>query len=499
MHKPLLNTLLFCCIVSASLLAQQNGTDKPSSPIPAPKVFASTHQGTFNGRQISYEVVAGETHLKNKEGKITGSMWSTDYLVKTDPGEKPRPVVFIFNGGPGSASLWLHMGLFGPKLVKVASNADADDGAAPYQLANNPDCLIDIADLVFIDPIGTGYSQAVGEGKDEDFWGLEEDAASIADFVRSWITSHQRWNAPKYIAGESFGTTRAAALVQELERNGQNMAINGLILISQALDYTGSTPVDDNIIAYITYLPTMAATAWYHKKAGTGKSLEAFLGEARNFAYKEYAPALFQGYYLDEAEFDRIAERLSYFLGLPTAYIKKSNLRILASRFRKELLREEGLTLGNLDSRYTTIEPDQISDTPVMGDAAGNATTSAYTAAINHYLGTDLKVTMDRPYLTSNSALYPKWKWMKGGEPSYVNVSRRLSHAMRRNSQLRVMVASGYYDMVTPFFDAEYTFSRHGFEKDRIQMLYYEAGHMMYVHDEDFHRLNQDIRKFLQP
>lgn len=498
MNKPLLYCLIFICCLPFWATAQATSNATAKADVPEPKVFTSNHKGTFNGKTLEYEVSAGETLLKNKEGKVTGSMWSTAYLVKGQIPDKARPVIFIFNGGPGSASLWLHMGFFGPKLVKVASEANADDGAAPYTLTDNPDCLLDIADLVFIDPIGTGYSQAVGEGKNEDFWGLEADANSIANFMRLWVTQHKRWNAPKYIAGESFGTTRAAALVQALERGGQNMAVNGLILISQALDYTGSTPIDDNIVAYITYLPTMAATAWYHKQAGQGKDLEEFIKEARNFAYKDYAPALFQGYYLDSGEFDRIAERLSYFTGLPVAYIKNSNLRILAGRFRKELLRDEGLAIGALDSRYTTTEPDRISDTPVLGDAASNAITSAYTAALNHYFGTSLKVDMDRPYLSSNPDLYPKWKWMNGGEPSYVNVSRRLSHAMRRNTAMKVMVASGYYDMVTPFFDAEYTFSRHGFEKDRIRMFYYEAGHMMYVHDADFNKLNIDIRNFLK-
>jgi len=499
MRKPLLYLVFVATLIPCISRGQATGAETSKQPVPEPQVFRSAHTGVFHGKTIAYEAVAGETHLTDASGKPTGSLWSTAYLVPPKDPAKARPVIFIFNGGPGSASVWLHMGLFGPKLVKVASDADADDGAAPYTLTDNPSCLLDIADLVFIDPIGTGFSQAVGEGKNEDFWGLEADANSIAHFMRIWVTKHQRWNAPKYIAGESFGTTRAAALVKALEEDGQNMAINGLILISQALDYTGSTPVDDNIVAYLTYMPTMAATAWYHKKAGQDKSLEAFVQEAREFAYKSYAPALFQGYYLDEATFNETADRLSYFLGLPATYIRQSNLRVLPARFRKELLRDKGLALGGLDSRYTTSEPDQVSDTPVLGDAASNAITSAYTAAINHYLGTTLKVNMNRPYLTSNGQLYPKWKWMQGGEPSYVNVSRRLSHVMRRNTQMKVMVANGYYDMVTPFFDAEYTFSRHGFEKDRIQMFYYEGGHMMYVHDADFQKLTADIRSFLQP
>ncbi|MEZ5042171.1 MAG: peptidase S10 [Saprospiraceae bacterium] len=508
-HRPLpsIPALLVLCLACFPLFlaGQSDSKDKAKpKPIPPLKAFVTQHQGTFGGQVVKYTATAEEIHLTDKEGEINAALWSVAYTQDGVTDYSKRPVTFVFNGGPGSASVWLHMGLFGPKLVQVDSDAKTDDGAAPYPLIDNPYGLLDLTDIVFIDPVGTGFSQVVGEGKTEDFWGLNEDASSIAQFIRLWVGKHKRWNAPKYIAGESFGTTRAAGVAYELTQGGQNMALNGLIMISQALDYTGSTPVHDNLIAFVTYLPTMAATAWYHKKAGEGMALEAFVQQARDFALDEYAPALFRGSKLTPEKKQYIAQRLSSFIGLDQSYILQSDLRVLVPRFLKELLRDKGRVLGNLDSRYLGDEADVMAERPTLGDAASYAISSAYTAALNHYFATDLKVEMDRPYLTSNGSLYPKWNWRPvpkeaGWEPSYVNVSRKLSDVLRQNKDLKVMVANGYYDLVTPFFDAEYTFARHGILQDRIAMKYYEAGHMMYTHQPDLMQLAADIRAFLKP
>lgn len=460
-----------------------------------PKSFITQHQGTFGGKKISYTATGSETYLKNEEGKATGAMWSVAYTLNGEVNPATRPVTFVFNGGPGSASMWLHLGFFGPKVVKVDSDAKEDDGGAPYPLVNNDFGLLDLTDLVFIDPIGTGYSQVIGEGKGEDFWGLNEDAQSVAQFMRQWITEHNRWMSPRYIAGESFGTTRAAAVAQALEGNGQNMALNGLILISQALDYQGSTSIHDNIRSYITYLPSMAATAWYHKKAGQGKILEAFVQEARDFAYNDYVSALYKGDYLTADEKDGIAERLAYFTGLSTAFIKRANNRVLMSRFKKELLRDQGLAIGTLDGRYFGDDADDTADSPELGDPSGYKVSAAYTAALNHYFANDLQIKMDRPYLTSGGL--DSWNWGEQPEPMYVKTSRRLSGAMRRNEKMKVLVANGYYDLITPFFDAEFTFSRNAIPMERVKLAYYEAGHMMYNHQPSFEKLAKDIRGFL--
>jgi carboxypeptidase C (cathepsin A) len=472
-----------------------------SKPIPVAKSFTSVHQGTFGGKLIKYKAAASETYLMNNKGEPSASIWSIAYTVESTD-QSVRPVTFIFNGGPGSASVWLHMGLFGPIITKVDSDAKSDDGGAPYPLVNNNYGLLDITDLVFIDPVGTGYSTVIGKGKEEEYWGLVEDAGSIAQFIRQWITKNKRWNSPKFIAGESFGTTRAAGVAAKLEEDGQEVALNGLILISQALDYAGSTSDIDNIVSYLTYLPSMAASAWYHKKAGVGKTLEQFTEEARIFAWDEYAAALYKGTLLSVDKKKKIADRLVYFTGLPLSYIERSNNRILIGRFRKELLRDKGITIGQLDGRYMGIESDEAADQPTIGDAASYSIGSAYTAALNHYLISKLNVEMDRPYITSNPQLGAKWRWRDVAdgqywEPSYVTVGRKLGDAMRRNKDLKVMVANGYYDLITPFFDAEFTFSRYGILQERVLMTYYQAGHMMYLHEPDLIKLTTDIRSFL--
>lgn len=488
--------LLVCLVTPVLLFSQdQKDQDKPVSP---PVSFSSTGEVNINGKSLNYETIAQEIHLKNDDGEAVAAFWSVSYFAKNT--DDNRPVMFIFNGGPGSASVWLHMGFFGPKVVKVPSDANEDDGAAPFQLIENKQCLLDLTDLVFIDPVGTGYSKVVGKGETKDYWGLNEDAASVAKFIRTWVSKYNRWQSPKYIAGESFGTTRAAAVSQALEGDGQNVALNGIIMISQALDYAGSTSVHHNITSYLTYLPSMAATSWYHKKAGQDKSLQEFVQEAREFTYDTYAPALYKGSFLDDKEREVIANQLAYFTGLDSKYIKNSDLRVLMPRYQKTLLQEDGMTLGRLDGRYKGKEADQTADRPTLGDAASYQISSAYTAALNHYFQNDLKVKIERPYLTGGQV--NKWKWRdvpEGGyyEPSYVNTAPRLGASMRRNPSMKVLVASGYYDLITPFFDAEYTFSRNGIPMERVAFTYYEGGHMMYNHQPSFDQLVRDIRSFL--
>ena len=498
MHKLFLFTLVL--VFTAVLSAQE--TKKDSSSVPEPKSFITSHQISNGGKLIRYKAIASETYLKNKSGEPVASIWSVAYVQEGVSDATQRPVTFVFNGGPGSSSVWLHMGMLGPKVVKVSSDAIEDDGAAPYTLVTNTQALLDLSDLVFIDPVGTGYSRVIGKGKTEDYWGLTEDAKSIATFIRQWVTENNRWFSPKYIAGESFGTTRAAGVANALEGDGQNLALNGLILISQALDYAGSTSIHDNITSYLTYLPSMAATAWYHKKAGQGKTLEAFVEECRRYTYDEYTALLYKGSLLSETEKNKAAEKLSYFTGLSADYILKSDLRILMHRFQKELLADQGVAVGRFDGRYTGDEVDKLSEGPHLGDPSSYQIGAAYTAALNHYFASDLKVKMDRPYVTTNGEVSQKWKWRpvpmgKSWEPNYVNVARKLAETMRRNTDMKVMVATGYFDLICPFFDAEYTFSRNGISKDDVDIKYYEAGHMMYTHEPDLIKLAGDIRVFL--
>jgi carboxypeptidase C (cathepsin A) len=480
--------------------AEEDNVKEKKADLNIPKIerFVTQHKGTFGTKKIAYTATVGNINLKNDKGEIIADAVTTSYIAKS--GKRTRPVTFVFNGGPGSSSVWLHMGLLGPKRVVVPSDA-GDAGNAPYTLVDNPLSPLDLTDLVFIDPIGTGFSVLAGKGQASDAWGLAEDAKIVSQILHQWIKKNNRWNAPKYIAGESFGTTRAAAMLPFLNSRAAPIRINGLILISQALDYTGSTPIADNLVAFVTYLPTMAATARYHGKGDhQQKSLETLMVEVRAFASDEYLPALFKGSSLSKDEFEYIALKLASYLGLSVNYVKRSNLRVLAGRYLRELLREEGLSVGRLDGRYTTNEVDDIALSPKY-DAGSAAISGAYTAGLNEYLSNTLAVNWERAYKISGSEVGKGWVWdrklSKGKEPMYVNTAPSLALAMSKNPALKVLVTSGYYDYATPFFDAEYTFNRHGIDMSRVTMTYYEAGHMMYVHLPSLDKVASDIRTFL--
>lgn len=496
---PALVILLSAGVLTAPSSAQESSPD--TLPVPELVEFETRRSGTFNGRQIQYRAVVSNIQLERDDGSRYVDLFTTAYLAEGAEASAARPVTFVFNGGPGSASVWLHMGLFGPRRVAVPSEA-GHAGSPPYPVVDNPLSPLDATDLVFIDPPGTGFSRLIGDGKPEDVYGLREDARVVAALIREWTRKHGRWNAPLYIAGESFGTTRAAALLPELMRGSEPLAVSGVILISQAMDYQGSSPWADNLTAFVTYLPTMAATAWYHGKVERdGGTLEAYLSEVEEFAVAEYLPALFKGSELDDETERAVAERYAAYTGLDVDYVLRSRLRVQAGRFLKELLRDEGLAVGRLDGRYTADDVDDAAERADF-DAAGSAITTAYSAALHSYLASDLGVSLDRPYYVSGRDVGQNWQWNRanpGAEPVYVNTARDLAWALSYNPALRVLVASGYYDYATPYFDAKYTLGRHGIDLDRVTMTYYEAGHMMYVHDPSLEALASDIHDFLTP
>lgn len=495
-------SLLMLVALPASVSAQpaeaSNAAEQAEQPVPAPTRFRSEHKGTFNGKRLTYTVDAGETYIRNGEGEPTAAIFSFDYVVDK---EQNRPVTFIWNGGPGSSSTWLHMGGYGPKRIVVPSDAE-HPGVAPYTLKDAPETILDVTDMVFIDPVGTGFSRAIGKGKKEDFWGLTEDANSMAAFIAEWLTANNRWNSPVILMGESFGTTRAAAVAKVL-LDDYVINVNGIVFVSQALDYQGSTPyVDDNIISYITYVPTMAATAWYHGKVDNSGDFEAFIQASRDFAAQELLPALFQGNLLSDAKRAELVAKLQRFTGLSKEYIERVDLRINAFRFAKELRRDEGIAVGLLDSRYTQDERDDVAARP-EGDAA-RVISPAYKAALMHYMASDLGIDWQRKYLNpSDPELSGKWRWSplpegRSWEPHYVNTAPDLADVLRNNPMLKVMVGSGYYDLVTPFFDAEYTLNRHGIAGEDIIYHYYHGGHMMYVHEPARQALLKDTRAFIK-
>ena len=489
--------VVLAAVQATGLVAQEDGP----RPTPEPVSFETTHQGTFNGERVTYRAVVADIQLKRDDGTPFVSLFTTSYLKTEVADPSTRPVTFVFNGGPGSSSVWLHMGLFGPRRVVVPSDA-GHAGNAPFTLADNPHAPLDATDVVMIDPAGTGYSRLVGDGQPEDVYGLREDARTVASLIREWIRMHGRWNSPVFIAGESFGTTRAAAVLPELMRGSEPVGVSGVVLISQALDYAGSTPyVEDNLVSFVTYLPTMAATAWYHGRVeAAGRTLESFLDEVRDFAVDEYLPALWQGSRLDPGAARRIAERYASFTGMDVEYVLRSRLRVNAVRHVKELLRDEGVAVGRLDSRYLSDEVDDVAERPSY-DAASAAISTAYSAGFHTYVRDELGVTLERPYHISGPEVGEEWVWNRrlasGGEPVWVNTARDLAWALSYNPSLRVLVASGYYDYATPFFDAEFTFGRHGIDMDRVRMTYYEAGHMMYVHEPSLEAVARDVHGFI--
>ncbi|ACB94837.1 S10 family peptidase [Beijerinckia indica] len=479
-------------------------SDKPvdSKPIEKPKQFITRHEGHFHGRPVAYQAIAGETHLKDKNGKPKASLFSFAYLAEETGDPSLRPITFLFNGGPGSASLWLHMGAFGPKRVLVPGDGAFAKGP-PYPLQDNPACCLDLTDLVFIDPVGTGFSRPLGEAKPEDFWGLEEDATLIAEFIKQFLTDHKRWASPRYLGGESYGTTRSVLTAGKLHGGLAGVAFNGLALISVILDFHTANFEKGNILPDVSYLPTYAATALHHSRIDPAPSdREAFLDEVRRFAIEDYAPALLAGNRLAPERRKEIALQLARYTGLAEAWIERAHLRLSPSRYRKELLRDQGLTVGRFDTRYCGLDYDNVGETP-DDDPAAYAVKGAYTTAMQDYLGRVLEVELDEPYIVFSMDALKKWKWTSTQEkevsswPGYINVAPELGRLQRECPSLKILMANGLFDLATPFFAVENTIAGNGIDADRIRMRYYEAGHMMYVNEACLAALVEDFRELI--
>ncbi|PIW55009.1 MAG: peptidase S10 [Sphingomonadales bacterium CG12_big_fil_rev_8_21_14_0_65_65_10] len=497
-YRPILASLCAASLLALSAqpaLAQDAEKEAPAETI-EPQVKSRDLSGTFGGQRISYTATIGETVLESDKGEPEAVIVTTSYVKDTK--DTSRPVFFIYNGGPGSGSVWLQMGAFGPKRVAIPSDA-RDDGAPPYPLVDNPDSLLDVADLVFIDPPGTGFSYLTDEADPEDYYGLRQDARAVAEVIRRWINDNGRWGSPKYLGGESYGTTRTAMVVDELEGATYNdVGLNGLILISTILDFAAREPTPGNEMAYIVTLPNMAAAAYYHGKV-EAPSVEAIAEEARQFAIGPFATALLKGQDLPDAERAAVRAELSRLTGLSERYLDQADLRVTSQRFYKELLRDRGLTIGRLDARYTGEDYDDAGETP-DSDPSFYGIDAGYTAAINQWARETLGFETDRGYNSIGSEPGRNWDWSLPGQGrnAYLNVAPFIGRAMRQNSQLRVFNAQGWYDFATPFFGAEYSLNRMGIPQDRVTYEYYDAGHMMYIRDEDRAKLSADIRAFIR-
>jgi carboxypeptidase C (cathepsin A) len=501
MTRQLLTALAASAALTFSApLAAEAHTDAPAKTAERiePQVRTTQHTGTFGGVRVPYTATIGETILEGDDGKQEAVIVTPSYVK--NPRDKSRPVFFIYNGGPGSGSVWLQMGAWGPKRVAIPSDA-RDDGAPPYPLLDNPDSLLDVADLVFIDPPGTGFSYLTPGTDKEKYYGLRQDARAVAEVIRRWINDNERWSSPKYLGGESYGTSRTAMVVDELEGSTYNdVGLNGLILISTVLDFAGREPTQGNEMAYVVILPNMATAAYYHGKV-EAPSVAAIAQEAREFAIGPYASALLKGQDLPDAERAAVRARMAQLTGLSEEYIDRANLRVNAQRFYKELLRDRGLVIGRLDSRYVGRDYDNAGEY-YDNDPSFYGIDAGYTAAVNQWAREGLGFETDRGYNSIGRQPGANWDWsLQGtgwGRNAYLNVAPFIGQAMRQNSQLRVFNAQGWYDFATPFFGAEYSLNRMGFPQELITYKYYDAGHMMYVRDEDRVKLTADLREFIR-
>jgi carboxypeptidase C (cathepsin A) len=490
--------------MSEETKSDHNSENKPVKLVVNDQLVESLHKIKINGVEIEYTVTTGTMVLrqetpdrdKNFEAEIpTAEFFFVAYNKNGVEDPAKRPLTFSFNGGPGSSSVWLHLGLLGPR--RVVMDFDGNLPKPPYQLVDNEFSLLDETDLVFIDPVSTGYSRPVEGQKARDFHGFKKDIESVGDFIRLYTTRTNRWLSPKYLIGESYGTTRASGLSGYLqERHG--FYLNGIMLISSVLNFQTIDFTPGNELPYVLFLPTYTATAWYHHALRIRRPLQNLLKEVQDFAINEYCPALMQGNSLPARERRIIVEKLARYTGISPDYIERSNLRIPDFRFFKELLRKRGRTVGRLDSRFLGIDPDTIGD-GTQNDPSYTNIIGPYTAAFYDYIRRELKFEKDTPYEILNGQVWP-WSYAQH-ENQFVYVAETLRQAMSTNPYLKVFVANGYYDLATPYFASEYTFNHIGLDPSlqaNISMSYYEAGHMMYIHTPALEQLKLDLATFLK-
>ena len=473
-------------------------------------VVETKHRITLGGQQIAYTVTTGTIVLKEesekkgeKAGEAEGEKPKASVLfiayTRDDVLDRAsRPLTFSFNGGPGSSSVWLHLGVLGPRRVLMG-----DAGSLlppPYRLVDNEQTWLDMTDLVFIDPVGTGYSKPLGKTPAAAFWGVDEDVKSIAQFIRRYLSETGRWNSPRYLMGESYGTTRSAALVNALQ-DDDHMDFNGVILMSAVLDFATISFGAGNPLPYILYLPSYAAVAWYHQALPRQPpELRAFLREVEHFATTDYALALLAGSKLDSATRARVLDRLHQYTGLSREYLDRADLRVDNGQFQKELMRERGIAVGRLDARYTgpTFDPlaERVNYDPQSADI-----NSAFASAWNDYVHNELNFGRDRDYVVLGKV--QPWNWTHGERrvwPGYANVATDLAQAMQLNPHLRVLLNSGLFDLATPYFAAEFTMDHLQLPpslRDHIVIAEYDAGHMMYVNPPSLVKLRENMVAFI--
>jgi carboxypeptidase C (cathepsin A) len=474
--------------------------ERPSpspSPVPEEPPVVTKHEIRVAGRTLRYTATVGMMPIKNRDGEIEARMFFMAYTLDEGGNRSRRPLTFSFNGGPGSASVWLHLGAIGPKRVRM--NADGSMPAPPYELIDNEYTWLTESDLVFIDPVGTGYSRAARPELAAKFFGLQGDIESVAEFVRLYLTRYERWTSPLFLAGESYGTTRASALSGYLIDRG--IAFNGIVLVSTIMNFETINFAPGNDLPYEMYLPSYAATAWYHKKLAADlqtRTVEDVVAEVEHWAANDYTLALEKGDRLSAPERQEVVAKLARYTGLSPQFIDNANLRVSLNLFRKELLRSERRSIGRLDARFKGFDANYASDSPEF-DASEAAIRPPYTSTFNNYVRAELNYKSDLEYYILGGGITSPWNW--GTNNTYVDTSIGLRNALAKNPYLKIFVAMGYYDMATPYFAVQYTLHHISLDPMLLRNFttgYYEAGHMMYIDEKSLTHLRSDVGKFIQ-
>lgn len=505
MSERFIATLCALSLITSSCL---NAQEPPKTPPPTEankskklaepeeETIITTHTVNIGGVDVSYHATVGTQHLTDDEGNPKASIFYIAYTKDNAEPIRNRPITFCFNGGPGSSSVWLHLGILGPKRVDM--DAEGKIAKQPYHLVDNPYSLLDVTDLVFIDPVSTGYSRAVPGEDAKQFHGVEKDIQSVAEFIRLYSTRNERWESPKFIAGESYGTTRASGLAQELH-DTYHFNTDGIILISSVLNFQTIKFSAGNDLPYILYLPTYTATALYHNKLAPElqQNEHKTLAQAEEFAQTEYAIALMKGDRLDSVEREAILDKLAMYTGLSRDYIDRSDLRVNILRFAKELLRDEKRTVGRFDSRLKGIDSDLCSDIFKFDPSYENIV-GLFTATFNTYVRADLGWKKDAEYKIL--ADVQPWDYSVANN-QFLDVGENLRDVMSKNTLLEVFVASGYNDLATPYFATEYTFSHLGLDPslyDNVILETYDGGHMMYLNQTSLVKMKGDLAHFIK-
>lgn len=490
-------------LLTALLLVTGGAAAQETEAAPPASRWESSHSIEMNGETVEYDAVVANTTLTNGDGEAAGKLFYTAYFRTNGAPAQERPLIFAYNGGPGSASFWLHMGIMGPR--RVVTPEVGPQGAPPYPLEDNAYTLLDMADIVMVDPIGTGFSHPIGDTEGSYYWGIDEDARSLAQFVRRFLSEYDRWNSPRYLLGESYGTTRSAVLASHLQR--ANIDLNGIVLVSVVLQFNTIQFAPGDDIPYIVNLPSYAITARYLDRlpGGSPDNLEAFMAEVEAWSLNEYATALLAGTTVDPEKRARVIDQMHLYTGLSKDFIDKSDLRVTAPEFEAELLRDEGRIVGRLDARFTGPAGDVLGVRP-SHDPQSTAISSAYTSAFNSYLRGELGYDGEREYVPSGATRNWNWGRLRGGGVfgrggGTPNVAPDLARAMKRNPELKVLLVNGLYDLATPYFAAMWSVEQMGLPPDlraNIERADFAAGHMMYVEETLLPQWRQDVGGFIE-